>query len=283
MVDRLKPEHKITTICKVINLSPRTYHANKKRTLSKREIFNQFVRRNILEIYHKSDKRFGAYKINNKLKEQGINISIGKLYRILSNMQLPSVYTKKPQFKYYKSDNDIKYTNILKRNFHTEAPNKVWVSDITYVKVNGKNNFVCIVLDLFSRKIVSYTCSSNMKKELVIETLSKAMRNRHYPKNVIFHSDRGSQYTSKDFRRLIDSYDIVQSFSKAGCPYDNAVAEAFFKYYKQGETNRRSYRTLDELKLATFEYVEKYYNNYNPHSHNGGRTPNQTEKDFWAA
>lgn len=198
-------------------------------------------------------------------------------------MNLPTIFTKKPAFKYQKTDSSEFCPNILKRNFKTSAPNQAWVGDITYVKVGGKYCYVCMLLDLYSRKVVAYSVSTNMKANLVIRTLEIAMKNRNFPGGVVVHSDRGSQYTSSDYRKKIDEFHLVQSFSRPGCPYDNAAAESFFRYFKQGETNRRSYRTLEDLRLATFNYIENYYNNYNPHSFNNGLTPNEAEQNFYSS
>lgn len=268
-------------ICRAINLSQSTYFSSVNRGLSNRAKQDQIIKKEILEIYTFADKRFGAYKINNKLEQRNINISIGKTYRLLSTMNLPTIFTKKPNLKTAKPDNNLDCPNLINGNFNTSAPNVVWVSDITYTKVNGHKAFICIILDLFARKIIAYKCSSNMKKELVMETFANALKNRNYPKNVIFHSDRGSQYTSKAFRQMIDIANFHQSFSKPGYPYDNAVAECFFKYFKQGEINRRCYRTMQDLEISTFVYIEKFYNSYNPHSYNNDLTPNQKEELFF--
>lgn len=282
VVEALKHEHKIRTICRAIKLNVSTYYAWNRRPASKRELFNIQLRVAILNIYIAADKRFGAYKINNKLREQGLIISLGKLYRLLAGMDLPTISTQKPVIKGCKSDNNLECPDLVKRNFNPDTPNTVWVSDITYVKVNGKFAYVCVIIDLFARKVIAYTCRQNMKKELVMDTLDKAMNNRGFPSGVIFHSDRGSQYTSKDFRKLIDAYDLRQSFSRPGCPYDNAVAESFFKYFKSGEVYRRTYRYMADLEHSAFEYIERHYNNYNPHSHNKDIPPNQAEKNYYA-
>lgn len=178
----------------------------------------------------------------------------------------------KPTFKRNIASNDLECPDLIKRNFKADAPNKAWVSDITYVKLNGKFAYICVIIDLFARKVIAYTSRQNMKKELVMDTLLKALK-RNFPKDVIFHSDRGSQYTSKQFRQMIDQYDLKQSFSRPGCPYDNAVAESFFRYLKQGELNRKTFADIKELEFSIFEYIESYYNAYNPHSFNNGLTP----------
>ena len=124
-------------------------------------------------------------------------------------------------------------TNHLHQYFNQKAPNLVWVSDITYIKAGGKWYYLCIVMDLFSRKIIAWHLSGKADADLVISTFQKAYQKRNAPYGLMFHSDRGSQYTAFSFRQLLDSLNVVQSFSKKGYPFDNAVCECFYKYLKK--------------------------------------------------
>lgn len=141
----------------------------------------------------------------------------------MKSMNLPKMSTVKTFIK-NKVDNSIPYTNFVNQKFTVSQPNLVWVSDITYVKVNSVNYYICVIIDLFSRKVLNYQTSSNIDAKLVCDTFKKAYNKRNCPENLIFHSDRGSQYTAKDFRKLLDSLNVIQSFSAKGYPYDNAVA-----------------------------------------------------------
>jgi transposase InsO family protein len=196
----------------------------------------------------------------------------------MKQMNLPPISTKKPNFSVYNDQNE--YDNHLKQQFNQLAPDTVWVSDITYIKVSGKFYYLCVIIDLFSRKVIAYNISSRPDSALVIETFLLAYKSRKTPYGLMFHSDRGSQYNSFSFRKLLDDLNVVQSFSKKGHPYDNAVAESFFKYLKHEEINRRNYSSLQELKLSVFEYIEGYYNSKRPHSSLGMLTPNQKEQNF---
>jgi len=157
----------------------------------------------------------------------------------------------------------------------------VWVSDITYIKAGGIWYYLCIVMDLFSRKVISWHISSKANVELVITTFKKAYEKRKAPYGLMFHSDRGSQYTAFTFRQLLDSLNVVQSFSKKGYPFDNACCECFFKYLKKEETNRKCYHSLTELQLSVFEYIEGYYNTKRPHGTLNMLTPNEAEALYW--
>ncbi len=191
--------------------------------------------------------------------------------------------TAKPKFKPVKTAKIVLTENactqnILQQNFDQKEINAVWVSDFTYLKAGGKFVYLCVILDLFSRKVIAYGVSQKIDTNLAISTLQKAIDERK-PKNpVIFHTDRGSQYTSEAFRKEADRHGLIQSFSAAGHPYDNAVMECFFKYLKKEETNRRNYATMEEINLSLFKYIHSFYNLIRPHSHNGGLSPNNFEK-----
>ena len=133
-------------------------------------------------------------------------------------------------FSTYTADSDC--PNHLKQNFNPSAPNQVWVSDITYIPASNRFCYLCTVIDLFARKVIAYWLSPKMKVQLTIGTFQAAWNNRGKPVGLLFHSDHGSQYTAKEFRKLLDGYDVVQSFSAKGNPYDNAMAENFFSILK---------------------------------------------------
>lgn len=235
----------------------------------------------ILHIYADFDKRLGAYKVQYILKrDYGINISIGRVYRLMGSMDLPKMSTAKPKSSCRRTDNG-KYSNHLQQRFSQDAPNLVWVSDITYLKAGGKWYYLCVVIDLFSRKVISWHLSNRADVNLVITAFQKAYKFRNSPYGLMFHSDRGTQYTAFAFRQLLDSLNVVQSFSKKGYPFDNAVCECFFKYLKKEETNRRTYLTFEDLQLSIFEYIEGYYNSRRPHGSLGYLTPNEAESAYW--
>lgn len=259
-----------------------TYYKHFSKNLSDRALQNQKIRSYILAIYSASKKRLGAYKICYLLGvEYGIYISVGRVYRLMKSMNLPKMSTIKPKFIHSKNDNSASFNNEVNQQFTTDKPNLVWVSDITYIKVNGSFYYICVIIDLFSRKVISYTVSKNIDGNLVSDTFKRAFAARNYPENLIFHSDRGSQYTSKQFRKLLDCCNVIQSFSAKGYPYDNAVAESFFKFLKLEELNRQTFYTKAQLELSLFEYIEGFYNNKRPHSNNNMLSPNQKEKIYF--
>lgn len=169
-------------------------------------------------------------------------------------LQLPKMSTDKPYRNYRHKDNGS-CTNHLHQEFNQKAPNIVWVSDFTYIRVAGKWYYLCIVMDLFSRKIIAWNISGKPDVDLVMDAFKKAYNKRKQPQGLMFHSDRGTQYTAFSFKKLLDSLNVVQSFSKKGYPFDNACCECFFKYLKKEETNRKTYHSLEELRLSIFDYI----------------------------
>ena len=210
----------------------------------------------ILHIHADYHKRLGAYKTAYVLqRDYGIHISVGRVYRLMKQLQLPKMSTDKPSGSTIRSDNGT-CTNHLRQNVNQKPPNLVWASDITYIKAGGKWHYLCIVMDLYSRKVIAWHLSAKADAQLVITAFRNAYEKRNAPHGLMFHSDRGTQYTAFAFRQLLDSLTVVQSFSKKGYPFDNACCECFFKYLKKEETDRRCYHSLQELQLSIFEYIE---------------------------
>lgn len=157
----------------------------------------------------------------------------------------------------------------------------MWVCDFTYIRAGGRFYYLCAILDLFSRKVIAYKLSNKIDTQLAIDTVNLAVAGRGTSEGIIFHTDRGCQFTAKKFRKHLDNLNMVQSFSAKGRPYDNAVMECFFKYLKKEETDRKSYCSFQELSLSLFEYINGFYNSLRPPSHNNGLSPNQAEKYFF--
>jgi putative transposase len=262
----------------VLRVQRSTYYKHFSAPESKRSIENQRIRRAILELYSKYKQRFGAEKINRRLKaEYGIHISNGRVYRLMKGMELPKASTVRPKPAAQSMLDGSDCVNHINGRFNPKTPDKVWVSDITYIRVNGRFAYVCVVIDLYARKLIAYKVSTKIDTKLTIDTFNAAYASRREPKGVLFHTDRGSQYLSIAFRRRMDQVKFIQSFSAKGHPYDNAVAESFIKSLKQEEINRRLFLSVEELELALFEYAH-FYNNSRPHSANDGLTPNEKER-----
>lgn len=274
----LRHEHAITTLCRVLRVNRSSYYKHFNRSESKRDQENQRIRTCILRIYSESKCRYGTEKMRKVLEmNDGIFISPGRVYRLMKSMNLPKMSSEKPRFRAAKQDDSKPCPNILKQRFNPQSPNTAWCSDITYIKAGGRFYYLCVIIDLFSRRVIAYRISKKIDFKLVSDTFEAALKARNYPKNVLFHSDRGSQYTCAAFRKILDNASFIQSFSAKGHPYDNAVAEAFFKFLKLEEVNRRSYPSFEDLNLAVFQYIH-FYNFNRPHSANNFLPPALFEK-----
>ena len=266
----------------MLGVNRSTYYKYLRRQPSRRQQENVEIRKRILEIYARSDKRLGPKKMTLCLaREHCIIISEGRVYRLMKQMKLPKMSTFKPPKAAVSKEDAGVCQNLLSQRFDQKAPNLVWVCDFTYVKVLGKFHYICAILDLYARKVIACRVGSKIDRFLAIDTLRDAVRLRGVSKGVMFHTDRGCQFTSGDFRKVIDELGMIQSFSAKGHPYDNAVMECFFKYLKKEELDRRNYRTVEQLKQSLMSYISGFYNARRPHSHNHGLPPNQAENVFF--
>lgn len=170
------------------------------------------------------------------------------------------------------------WPNVLNRNFVVEKPNTVWVSDITYVWTNEGWLYVATILDLFSRGIVGLAMDKNIAQTLTMQAMNQAILRRSPLKGLICHTDRGSQYAGNDFKVILAQYEFVGSMSRKGDCWDNAVAESFFHTLKVECVHRNKFRTRNEAKIKTFEYIEMYYNRKRAHSTLGYLSPFEYER-----
>lgn len=234
----------------------------------------------IRKIFDESKGRLGAMKICVLLVDEGIRTSVKRVCRLMKEMKLVSVYNKKyTRYNFIKSAMYNK--DLVQRDYERLSPNEVWVSDITYIYVNYKPYYLSVIIDLLSRKIIAYTVSGSIKTSLVTNTLSDAYELRKPVLGLKFHSDQGCQYTSYEMKHELNKRRIIQSFSNPGCPYDNAVVESFFRYFKQEEVHRWYYRIFDEMEQSIAEYMD-FYNNRRPHQTLKYKTLNQFEYDYFS-
>ncbi|EOW1106978.1 MULTISPECIES: IS3 family transposase [Listeria] len=280
-ISLLATDHSIVRLCQVLRVNRSTYYKFLSKIPSARSVENQQIKRIILQIYTETKFRLGAAKIKIVLqRDYGISISIGRVYRLMKTMDLPKMSTVKPRFRYQKPTVSSTCPNLLKQQFHSKQPNRIWVSDISYIPVKKGFVYLCVILDIFSRKVIAWNVYASMTAKLVCDTVERAVHSRNPVQSVIFHSDRGSQYLSQELRQVQEKYNLIPSYSKLAYPWDNAVTESFFKYMKKEELNRRNFSSLEEVKLACFEYIEGFYNSKRPHSANNFLSPNLKELAF---
>ena len=268
-------------MCRCLGIHHSVYYYHCNHQINSYKIANQKLDVKIKQIYEESKGRYGSTKITKKLQEEGINVSQKRVARRMKFLGLRSIVIKK--FNHAgnsKTDNAKEYPNLLEQDFFADKPSQKWVGDITYIYTKEMGwTYLAIVMDLFDLKVVGWSYGLNMTETLVIDAFNKAMINRKLNKDGIFHSDRGSQYTSNDFEQLLEELEIKHSYSKKGYPYDNAPMEAFHSCFKKEDERMNKYADFDDARISTFQYIESWYNRKRIHSRIGYMTP-QDYEDF---
>ena len=247
--------------------------------VTERQVQYEMLTMKIKKIFYSHKKRYGAIKINNELAKEGLNYSIKKVNKIMKKSNLVCLHTKKFKIVTTESKHSLPVANNeLNRQFSATAPNQAWVADITYIKTLSGWLYLAIVLDLFSRRIVGYATSIRIDNNLVLNALDNALiRNKLSGTGLVFHSDRGVQYASNDFRRVIKDNNFVQSMSRKGNCWDNAPAESFFATLKKELIYPLGICTKFQIERELFEYIEAYYNTIRSHSYLGYKSPLEFE------
>lgn len=269
-------------MCKCLNIHHSVYYYHCTHTTNSYTEANQRLDKQIKKIFYESKKRYGSPKITKVLNEKGLKVSQKRVARRMKLLGLRSITVKKYNHSgSSKTDDKKEYPNLLEQNFFASKPGQKWVGDITYIyTIETGWSYLAIVMDLFDLKIVGWSYGLSMADELVIDAFNKAMVNRGLERGGIFHSDRGSQYTSNNYENLLSTLSIKHSYSKKGYPYDNASMESFNAILKKEEVNVNTYQTFEEAKLVIFEFIESWYNNKRIHSTLGYITPNQKYNNY---
>ena len=282
-LEQHRPDYRLSVerFCRLLSISVSGFYQWRKQPVSLREQANHALDEIILMLFKKHKRRYGYRRIYKALVTS--HDYKGSRERVRRRMIAKSLKAK--QRKAYKvttdSDHDLLISpNILNRAFDASKPNQKWVGDITYINTEQGWLYLATVIDLYSRKVVGWSMQPHMKAGLVCDALNMALVNRGCPKGVLFHSDRGSQYCSYAFRDIMDEYEFVQSMSRKGNCWDNAVAESFFKTLKSEETDDRDFKTIEEAKRVVFNYIEVYYNRQRMHSSIQYQIPAEYEKQW---
>ncbi len=255
------------------NLYYRIFHRPETTVYEKHD---QELRPAIREICDRNIKRLSSENIRQQLMKQGFTVSKHKVLELLHEIApQPSNKRECTNTNWQSSD-----SNLLARQFSPPAPNMAWVSDITEFKTDIGTCYLCAILDLFARRVVGARLSHHKDTSLVASTFRDAFAVRCHPSNLLFHSDRGSQYTAYEFRALLLSCGAKQSFSAPGVPYDNAPMESFFASLKVEETHRYRYANMSDLTASLRNYIS-FYNEKRPHSSIGNLTPVQAEDEYY--
>jgi putative transposase len=268
----------VKLLCRQLGVQRSAYYdwrAQPCRIIAPEELL---LRRRMKELFAASRDSLGSRMMMSKLREEGFEIGRDKTRRLMKRLRL-----KVKQKCKYKVTTDSKHKlpvaeNVLNRDFSPAAPNQAWGSDITYLWTQQGWIYLAVIIDLYSRRVVGWSIDRRMKKALVIRALLMAVNLRKPPPGLIHHSDRGSQYASHDYQKLLKQHGMIGSMSRKGNCWDNAPVERFFGSLKREWTANRWYRTRQEAIADVREYVAVYYNSRRLHSTLGYTTPMNYEK-----
>jgi len=229
----------------------------------------------IKEVFLQSRKTYGTRRIKKRLEQlYGLIISRRRIGRLMNKLSL--YVLQKRRYRAQTTNSNHSYMtspNRLQQDFYASAPDEIYVGDITYIPTSEGWLYLAVVIDLYSRKIVGWSMAENMTTPLVNDALFMALKTRYIKEGLIWHTDRGSQYASDSHRELLAEHGILQSMSRRGNCYDNAVAESFFHSLKTELTHHVKFETRSQANQAIFEYIEVFYNRQRLHSSNNYLSP----------
>jgi putative transposase len=273
----------VKKMCHILKVSQSGYYRWRKAPLSSRQIENERLKRRIRELFAKHNGMAGSPMITADLHDdpEFSKVSRPRVARLMREMGLKCRTVKKFVVTTDSKHNDPIAPNLLDRNFNASSPDRVWVTDITYLKVGRKWHYLTVFLDLFSRIVVGWDLSASLERHSAIRALNKSILRRRPGQGLMIHSDRGVQYASADFRGVLQKQGFVQSMSRKGNCWDNAVAESFFHSIKTQLIHHCRFQSIAEAEQALFNYIEVYYNRQRKHSTNGYKAPALYEQEWW--
>jgi putative transposase len=257
----------VRVLCEVLQVSKSGFYEWLSRPASERSRANEKLSGLIRQSFEASDRTYGSRRVWRDVVDWGTPCGINRVARLMKAAGLAA----RPKRRRAPHDTGTRHEhsiapNLLQREFVADAPNKKWLADFTYVWTAEGWLYVAVVLDLYSRRVVGWAMRSEMTAQLVIDALVMAVWRRGTPKELLHHSDQGSQYASEDFQRLLAAHGIVCSMSRKGDCWDNAAMESFFSSLKTERLSRSRYGTRDEARADVFDYIERFYNPRRRHS-----------------
>jgi putative transposase len=267
-------------MCHILSIERSGYYAWAKRKPSKQSIANETLDKKIINIFNHPGSRYGYPRITDELHDQGEKCGKNRVFRRMQFLGLRAKEKKKFKVTTDSNHNLPVAANLLNRNFSATAPNQKWVSDITYIWTDEGWLYLATVIDLYSRAVIGWSIQPTMNRELVRDALMMALWRRGFPRGVLCHSDRGSQYCSDDYQKMLKTYGLICSMSRKGNCWDNAVAESFFHSIKTEMIYTERYATRTIAKQSVFQYIEVYYNRVRRHSAIGSIAPAVFESQY---
>ncbi|WP_213645511.1 IS3 family transposase [Paenibacillus lautus] len=267
IIQNNRDKYSVSAMCDVLQIARSTFYYEAKEQVNENEVTAAVV-----EIFHKNRKAYGTRKIKVKLNERGFVVSRRRIGRMMKEQGLVSTYTT-AQYKPHKTScNEATTANVLDREFEQSVIKRFVVSDLTYVKVQNRWHYICVLMDLFNREIIGHSAGPNKDAALIsraFATVKGDLRQIQW-----FHTDRGSEFKNQKMDELLQTFNIGRSLSMKGCPYDNAVAEATYKIMKTEFVNQMNFQSLRQLEVELYDYVN-WFNKHRIHGTLGYMTPVQ--------
>ncbi len=276
-------EFHVTTMARVLGVSASGFYAWLKRKRSERARSDDALVQRIREIHERSRRTYGAPRIRAELAEEGLLVSRKRIARLMKQAGLAGISRRKGPRTTRRDPDARPAPDRVERRFEAEAPNRLWVVDITHVPTLQGFLYLAVVLDVFSRRIVGWAMESHLRADLVVAALNMAIAQRRPPRGLIHHSDQGSQYTSLAFGKRCRDAGILPSMGSVGDCYDNAMAESFFASLECELIDVTDFRNRAEAKSEIFRYIEAWSNPHRRHSGIGHRSPVNFEKTYYEA
>ena len=271
--------HRVAVMSRVLSVSRSGYYAWRKRGPSQRAVADAELTEQIRAIHACSRGTYGSPRIHAELREHDVRVGRKRIARLMASAGIEGVSPRKKKVKTTVQDKAAAAVpDLVKREFTAEAPDQLWVADITYVPTRTGFLYLAIVLDVFSRRVVGWAMATHMRTELVEEALDMAITQRQPPVGVVHHSDRGSQYTSIAFGARAAAAGMRLSMGRVGSAYDNAMAESFFGTLECELIERTSFESPRQASLEVFDFIEGFYNPHRRHSSIGDISPNEFER-----
>jgi len=273
-----RTDYPVRILCDVLDVSPAGYYAWRSRPESRRSTINRQLVNDIKQVYRGAYGRYGSPRIHIELKAQGRGVSRGRIERLMRHHGIRAIMARPRWVRTTDSSHDLPIApNLLDRNFVASAPNCVWLADITYIETDQGWLYLAAVMDLCSRRIVGWAMADHLRTELPLAALQMAIAAKRPGPGLIHHSDRGVQYASEDYRKVIQSAGFQASMSRKADCYDNAPMESFFHTLKTELVHHRHYATRQEARREIFAYIEGFYNRTRRHSAIGYISPIEME------
>ncbi len=281
LVEREKANYRVTRMCRVLGVSPSGYYAWCRRGPSRRVQRDAELLERIKLIHTKRRGIYGAPRIHAELRRKHqMRCSRKRVARLMREAGLVDVHRRRKRGSTRRDPRRPSYSDLVRRNFTPNTPDRLWVADITQHKTDEGWLYMAVVIDAYSRRVVGWSMAEHLRAELVVKALEMAVWNRQPSPGLIHHSDHGSQYTSLAFGQRLEQAGIVGSMGTIGDALDNAVAESFFASFQVELLDRQYWQTRQQLTTAIFDYVEVFFNRQRLHSTLGYLSPTEFEEAY---